>query len=74
MAREQGDDLGNEVVYVREKDGKTQERRAYTPADHVNLQARGWVRRDKQSPAQPAPAKAAPAAPKPAANPAGESA
>ena len=37
MGREQGDELGTEVVYVREHDGQTQERRAYTPADHVNL-------------------------------------
>jgi hypothetical protein len=75
MGREQGDDLGTEVVYVREHDGKTQERRAYTPADHVNLQARGWVRRDNDQrakaadqakaaqAAKPAPAPATPAQP-----------
>lgn len=46
MAREQGDEMSDEVVYVHpERDG---ERRASTPADHVNLQARGWVRRDDQ--------------------------
>ena len=52
MAREQGDALGDEVVYVHPEKPKA-ERRAFSPADHVNLQARGWVRRDtKTTPAK----------------------
>lgn len=41
MAREQGDELGTETTYTHpDHDG---ERRAYSAADRVNLEARGWV-------------------------------
>lgn len=82
--REQGADMGSEVVYTREFEGEHQERRAYTPADVVNLEARGWRRREsnQEKPAQrveapkavvPSASTSAPA-PKPAAPAAGESA
>lgn len=44
MAREQGDELGDEVVYTHPEYG---ERPAYTPADVVNLEARGWKPKGK---------------------------
>lgn len=83
--REQGADMGAEVVYVREFEGEHQERRAYTAADRVNLEARGWRRQDTgqqttsgqgASPAKAAPtasSSASPVAPKPVAPAAGAS-
>lgn len=47
MGREQGDELGNEVVYTHpDHEG---ERRAYTAVDRVNLEARGWERQTETS-------------------------
>lgn len=46
MAREQGDELGDEVAYTHPDFERTET--AYTATDRVNLEARGWVR--KQSP------------------------
>lgn len=45
MGREQGDHLGDEqpVRYVGKVNGVEYVRDAVTPADHVNLRARGWV-------------------------------
>lgn len=60
MGREQGDELGDEITYVHpDIDG---ERPAYTPTDVVNLEARGWVRKDTKrakTEGKGAPAKAA---------------
>lgn len=47
MGKPQGDELPDPVHYTREVDGETVTRPAYTPADHVNLQARGWTLQDK---------------------------
>ena len=43
MGKPQGDGLPDPVYYEREVDGETVQRPAYTPTDHVNLTARGWV-------------------------------
>ena len=45
MGREQGDHLGEieAVTYVGTVNGVEYQRVATTPADHVNLRARGWV-------------------------------
>lgn len=46
MGREQGDELDkNPTIYTATVDGEVVERPAYTPADHVNFQARGWVQK-----------------------------
>lgn len=37
------DEFGGETVYVKETSNGYTERIAYTPADHVNLRARGWA-------------------------------
>lgn len=47
MAREQGDEMGDEVAYTH-PDHST-ERRAFTAADRVNLEARGWVRKSTKT-------------------------
>lgn len=46
MGREQGDHLAERetVTYVGTVNGVEYERKAVTPADHINLRARGWVR------------------------------
>lgn len=58
MGREQGDELPeNPPVYVRvDEHGENQTRKAYSPTDAVNLEARGWVRQDSQPTPAPAPA------------------
>lgn len=43
MGKPQGDHLPQATIYVREVNGELVERPAYTPADHVNLKAHGWV-------------------------------
>lgn len=62
MAREQGDELGDEVTYVNPDHPEFGDRPAYTPTDVVNLEARGWVRKDTKrakTEGKAAPAKAA---------------
>jgi hypothetical protein len=65
LGREQGDFLEEPVVYTRTVDGEVSERPAYTPADHVNLQARGWVKKNAEQPKATAPAVSAPKAAEP---------
>lgn len=48
MGKPQGDGLPDPVYYEREVDGETVRRPAYTPADHVNLKAHGWVEASSQ--------------------------
>lgn len=73
MGREQGDELEEPVIYVGEVNGETVEQSAYTPVDHVNFQARGWVQKNaRHDGGRP---NVAPAAPQvPAAKPAGNNA
>lgn len=60
MGREQGDELDKSApIYTATVNGEVQERAAHSPADEVNLRARGWVlkaekRGGKQQPAPPA--------------------
>lgn len=35
-----------ETTYTKKIDGVVRERTAYTPADHVELEFAGWVRKD----------------------------
>lgn len=61
MGREQGDHLPkNPELYVGEVNGEVQERPAYTPADHVNLRAAGWVPKNEKRGGKHAPVVAAP--------------
>lgn len=49
MGKPQGDYLTEPTYYVREIDGEVVTRPAYTPADHVNLKAAGWVEQQQQA-------------------------
>jgi hypothetical protein len=48
---EQAPELAGETVYVKNTEQGLKERIAYTPSEHVNLIARGWVA--KGSPGAP---------------------
>lgn len=58
MGREQGDEIPqNPTVFVRtDENGDQQERSAYSPADEVNMKARGWVRKTEKPAGKRAPA------------------
>lgn len=64
IGREQGDEIPTDPpIYIGTVNGQTVERVAYTPAEEVNLRARGWVRKETTA-AKPA-GRPAPAAPSP---------
>lgn len=48
MGREQGDELGDEITYVHPEHPEYGERPAVSPVDVVNLEARGWVPKDRK--------------------------
>ncbi len=42
------------TVYIKKIDGKVQEREAHTPADHVELEFSGWVKKADSNKSTPA--------------------
>lgn len=49
IGREQGDELPTDPpIYVGTVNGEPVQRAAHSPADEVNLRARGWVRKTEK--------------------------